>query len=95
MGSEERVAVNRTSALNSIAVDPNHQRKGIGLILLKWGIDKAKEQNRDVYLVSTDAGRALYLSAGFEQMGVFEAFGEPQYQMILKISSKKCTNTEE
>jgi GNAT superfamily N-acetyltransferase len=70
-------------------VDPKHQRKGIGRILLNWGIDKAKEQNRDIYLVSVDAGRPLYLGAGFEQIGYFEVFGSPQYQMLLRTSSKE------
>jgi len=74
------------AALHSLAVDPAHQRKGIGRSLLDWGIETAKKENRDVSVVSSEQGRALYLGAGFEQLGSFELFGERHYPMILKSS---------
>jgi len=73
-------------------VDPKHQRKGVGRLLLDGGIDKAKEQRRDVYIISMEAGRPLYLGAGFKQIGSLETFGVSQYPMLLKTSNADKSN---
>jgi predicted GNAT family N-acyltransferase len=74
--------------LDFIGVDPKHGRKGAGIALLAWGIEKAASEGRDLYLVATPAGRPLYLKAGFEECGVLNIFGVPHSQMIIKNDPK-------
>jgi GNAT superfamily N-acetyltransferase len=57
---------------NEIAVDPKFQKRGIGKLLLKWGMGHAREENVPVALASTPAGLALYKSAGFQQVGTWK-----------------------
>lgn len=70
--------------LDYLGVDPNHQRRGIGKLLLNWGVDKAKTEGRDCYLIATPAGRPLYESVGFVYLQELSVFGVPHYSMILK-----------
>jgi GNAT superfamily N-acetyltransferase len=74
--------------LNVIAVTPEHQRKGVGKMLVTWGIEKARQDSRDIYLASMPAGRSLYLSCGFRELGEMEVFGITQYHMLLGISNR-------
>lgn len=70
--------------LDHLAVDPRHQRRGIGKLLLNWGIEKAKHDGRDCYLVATPAGKSLYESVGFRTLQELSIFDVPHYSMILK-----------
>jgi len=65
-----------------VAVDPGHQRKGIGKALMLWGIGEAAKDNRDVWLIATPAGRGLYDSLGFETLGEAMIEGDLQAQMV-------------
>lgn len=47
-------------------------RRGAGQLLLKWGIDLAKEHGIPVYLESSPGGHELYLRNGFKDMEVSE-----------------------
>ncbi|KAJ3497630.1 hypothetical protein NLG97_g1754 [Lecanicillium saksenae] len=68
--------------LDYLGVDPAHQRRGIGKMLLNWGVEKAREEKRDAYLIATPAGLPLYKAAGFEDLGAFMLFDEPHNGMI-------------
>lgn len=68
--------------LEYIGVDPRYQRRGIGRMLLLWGIDQAMQQGKDCYLFSTPAGRPAYESVGFAVRKVVPVFGVPHYSMI-------------
>ncbi len=52
-----------------LATDPSQQRRGIGKMLVKHGLELATKDGRDVYLVATPAGRGLYSSLGFNELG--------------------------
>lgn len=54
--------------LTKLSVDPAWRRQGIATILLKWGLDRAREEGVVVCLNATRAGMALYLKAGFVQL---------------------------
>ena len=47
-------------------------------------MNQAREEKRDVYLVSMPAGRALYLGAGFEEVGTVDMFGIEGTEMFLR-----------
>jgi ribosomal protein S18 acetylase RimI-like enzyme len=53
----------------SLAVDPTQQRRGIGRKLLQHGLDLAAKAGMDVFLLATPAGKGLYESVGFRQIG--------------------------
>ncbi|KAK1458987.1 acetyltransferase [Colletotrichum melonis] len=45
---------------------PEHQRKGVGALLTKWGLDMAELAGLPVYLESSEEGFGLYKRLGFE-----------------------------
>jgi ribosomal protein S18 acetylase RimI-like enzyme len=55
--------------LSRLAVDPAFQRRGIGGMLLDWGLRIAKEENVPVGLTSSPQGVALYRRKGFRDIG--------------------------
>lgn len=78
--------------LDFLAVDPKHQRRGIGTSLLNWGTERAKQDSKDCYVVATPTGRPLYVAAGFEEIGQLEIFGVPHSQMIIRNDPKWKTS---
>lgn len=62
--------------MQKLSVDPNWQRKGIGRMLLQWGLERAQEENVPVGLDSTEVGEILYRKVGFEKIGTFEMLEE-------------------
>ena len=70
-------------ALAGLGVSPKHQRRGVGAALVRWGLERAKEDGRDTYLIATGPGRKLYLGLGFRDVGEErELLGEPHRSMI-------------
>jgi len=55
---------NKFSWIGMVLVDPNYQRQGIGIQLLKEGINILEEEEI-IKLDSTPAGRRVYLKLGF------------------------------
>ncbi|KAK9772228.1 putative N-acetyltransferase domain-containing protein [Seiridium cardinale] len=52
----------------TMATHPDYQRKGIGRLLVQWGIDIAEQLGLPVYLESTEQGAPLYEAVGFEKL---------------------------
>ncbi|GAA5906327.1 GNAT family N-acetyltransferase [Sporobolomyces salmoneus] len=55
--------------LNILGVQLELQGQGIGRKMVHWGIDRAKQENVDCFLVSTEIGRPLYQRMGFIDIG--------------------------
>ena len=54
--------------LELLSTRNEYQRKGIGRILLQWGIDKADADGLECYLGSTPQGKGLYEKFGFKEV---------------------------
>ncbi|KAI9903426.1 hypothetical protein N3K66_002778 [Trichothecium roseum] len=74
--------VAKTWHLEYLGVDPNHQRRGVGRMLLNWGTKRADAGEKDCYLFGTAAGRPLYEAAGFTIAKDVTIFGAPHYAML-------------
>ncbi|KAL1873146.1 hypothetical protein Daus18300_003965 [Diaporthe australafricana] len=68
--------------LNYLAIDPKHQRKGIGRRLTQEGLDRAASRGRDVSLRASPEGRLLYLTMGFKEVCEGKVMGGSQYSMV-------------
>ncbi|KAJ5677528.1 uncharacterized protein N7477_003161 [Penicillium maclennaniae] len=55
-----------------MAVDPDHQRQGVGSTLLKMFCDFVDTNALDVFVLSSPAGIQLYSKFGFKAVGVVE-----------------------
>ena len=42
-----------------------HRRRGAGLMMMKWGIEKADEIGFDAFVEATEEGWPMYKAAGF------------------------------
>jgi GNAT superfamily N-acetyltransferase len=58
--------------LSILAVHPEHQRRGLGALQLKYGLEKADEMGLRVYLESSPKGKGLYKKYGFEEEGTMK-----------------------
>ncbi|KAK3331459.1 acyl-CoA N-acyltransferase [Apodospora peruviana] len=66
-----------------IAVDPEQQRRGIGKLLMRWGVDKAASEGRDLFLTATPEGKPLYEKTGFKVLAEYDIMGMPHSAMVL------------
>ncbi|TVY67371.1 hypothetical protein LSUE1_G008643 [Lachnellula suecica] len=58
--------MNRPMAtMDDTTVRQDHQKKGVGSSLVKWGLRKADELGIESFVEATDAGRKLYQKYGF------------------------------
>ncbi|KAJ0417610.1 hypothetical protein BJY00DRAFT_325445 [Aspergillus carlsbadensis] len=55
-----------------MAVDPNHQRQGVGSTLMKIFCDYVDNNALDAFVLSSPAGIRLYSRFGFEAFGIVE-----------------------
>ncbi|OTB08662.1 hypothetical protein M426DRAFT_316675 [Hypoxylon sp. CI-4A] len=54
--------------LSVIAVDPEYQRRGIGRLLMLWGVDIAEKLQIPIYTEASESGYRLYENVGFERL---------------------------
>ena len=53
-----------------------HRRRGAGLMMMKWGLDKADALGLDAFVEATEAGYEMYKAAGFITVDGFWADAE-------------------
>lgn len=63
------------SDLLVLTVDPNHHRRGIGGLLLRWGMEQAAAENRQAFIHATPEGKHLYEKFGFKSLSSFDVAG--------------------
>lgn len=54
--------------LHNINVDPKHQKRGAGVLLVKWGLNEAQKLGLPAHLNGSPAGHKLYLQCGFRDL---------------------------
>ena len=54
-----------SQVLDICFVHPDYRRKGVGRLLLSWGIEKADEMGLESYIDATDQGVPLYEAHGY------------------------------
>lgn len=74
--------------LASMAVDPDHQRRGIGRQLLQAECELADKAGQDIYLEAIPSGKKLYENAGFEILGEVRMLDE-SYPLTLMLRRAK------
>ncbi|KAK1757968.1 puromycin N-acetyltransferase [Echria macrotheca] len=66
-----------------LSVDPDFQRRGVGGMLLNWGLEHAKADGKPAFLVATPQGRGLYERHGFKAVSdAFDMVGTPHFSML-------------
>ncbi|KAL5882505.1 hypothetical protein ACKVWC_001510 [Pyricularia oryzae] len=65
-----------------VVVDPKHRRKGVGSMLMRWGLDKAEKSETDACIVATDLGRDMYLTVGFQDVFRFWTGADYNWLMV-------------
>ncbi|KAL2829865.1 hypothetical protein BJY01DRAFT_240556 [Aspergillus pseudoustus] len=63
---------NGISRIASMAVDPNHQRQGVGSTLMKIFCDYVDGNELNAFVMSSPAGIRLYYRYGFNAVGIVE-----------------------
>ncbi|KAI1425384.1 acyl-CoA N-acyltransferase [Xylaria sp. FL1777] len=56
--------------LRLLFVDPKHQRRGAGAMLVNWGVEEAKKLGLPAYLEASTEGHSLYLRSGFRDIKI-------------------------
>ena len=57
--------------LNLLATHPDHHRRGIGAIHMRWGNEHADSHGLPCYLEASPKGKGLYLKNGYEVISDF------------------------
>ncbi|KAF6805132.1 acetyltransferase [Colletotrichum sojae] len=84
--------------LHILVVDPKHQRRGVGVQMMTWGMQEAVRLGIPVYLESSVSGHRLYQKVGFkdveERRVDFSKFGmaapHSNWAMIWELPNKRC-----
>ncbi|PGH03169.1 hypothetical protein GX51_04204 [Blastomyces parvus] len=66
-----------------LATHPSYQRRGIGKLLVQWGIEQGRAESVPVGLEPSLMGRGLYTKLGFRDLGTVEFMGEQWVAMML------------
>jgi GNAT superfamily N-acetyltransferase len=67
-----------------LGVDPAYQGRGVGKMLVRWGMEQARTQGKGLYLSATPAGKPFYSRLGLDDVGGFEIWGIPQTSFVLR-----------
>jgi ribosomal protein S18 acetylase RimI-like enzyme len=64
--------IDHTWYLKVLCVHPSYQRKGVGTVLVNWGLKHAQARGENAYLEASDFGKGLYIKLGFREVGDLE-----------------------
>jgi GNAT superfamily N-acetyltransferase len=73
--------------LQTLAVDPTCQRRGVGSLLVNWGLEHARAEGIPAALESSSKGRLMYEKLGFRLLEVLEWLGDWKIPVLVWHSS--------
>lgn len=73
--------------LDMLGAHPDYHGRGIGSMLLKWGLDRADQEGLETYLSASPSGRPLYEKRGFKVLLTEEPC--PGYQQAYMLRPKR------
>ncbi|MCJ1373894.1 hypothetical protein MMC20_005124 [Loxospora ochrophaea] len=62
--------------LNILFTHPEHRRKGVGALVIKWGLERADRLGLESFVEATKEGKTSYESFGFEVIDINEFHGQ-------------------
>ncbi|KAE8350151.1 acyl-CoA N-acyltransferase [Aspergillus coremiiformis] len=75
----------RHYCLDLLGTHPAARRRGVGSMLVRWGLGRARDEGVEVYLSSTQEGKSVYERLGFEVRRTGEVVdGHVQHSMVWK-----------
>lgn len=74
--------------LDMLGTRPDYHGRGLGSMLLQWGLDRADRDGLEVYLSASPAGRPLYEKRGFQVVEIEEVFPDSQQAYMLRPKSE-------
>jgi len=75
--------------LEILATLPDHQGQGAASRLLRWGLDRADEEDVECYIEAAPDAEAIYARFGWEKVETFTVIGHPTTLMIRPPKSKR------
>lgn len=63
-------------------MDPAHQRRGIGRMIMEWGHERAAKEHKNLRLMASEAGSKLYRAMGYQEVGSRDILGGTEYAFI-------------
>jgi GNAT superfamily N-acetyltransferase len=87
--------------LNELYIDSRYQRRGLGGVLVKWGIDEANRRGLPTYIEGTSKGYGLYVKHGMREVHRIETDlsqygGEPgqrhYYSILFRDAPRKSVD---
>lgn len=64
--------INEHWELEELAISPKYQRRGVGTMLLSWGMAQATKHRMPIVLAASADGEYLYRKQGFQEYGRVE-----------------------
>lgn len=62
--------------LEFLAVDPGSQGKGVGKVLVQWGLDQAEREGVCASVISAEGKDGFYMKCGFDVVDGYAGMGE-------------------
>lgn len=69
--SDSSRRLNVRLVLSILYVHPEHRRRGVGSMLIRWGFDKADELGLETFVEATAEGKPTYAANGFRYVDTF------------------------
>ncbi|KAI1819638.1 acyl-CoA N-acyltransferase [Xylaria intraflava] len=67
----KRLETKKHVHLRMLHVDPKHQRRGAGKMLVMWGVEESGRLGLPAFLESSTEGHSLYLTCGFRDIDAY------------------------
>ena len=72
--------------LDALFVEPDRQRRGVAMALIRWGVEFAQRSGvSSIHVIGNPHAREFYLAAGFTELGTAETLFGPATEYLLRV----------